>query len=132
MLRRVAIGILAALFFSSTFVLNRAMSLAGGHWVWTASLRFGYMLLFLVLLIWITSGRQALLLVWRVFREHWLFWILAGSIGFGVFYALITFSAAYAPGWVVATSIELLSRGDKPGSSRNQATGPVPQNRQPA
>jgi hypothetical protein len=47
MTRLLALGTLAALFFSSTFVLNRSMSLEGGHWVWTASLRYGWMLLFL-------------------------------------------------------------------------------------
>jgi hypothetical protein len=39
MFKLLAIGVLAALFFSSTFLLNRAMSLAGGHWVWSAGLR---------------------------------------------------------------------------------------------
>jgi drug/metabolite transporter (DMT)-like permease len=104
MVRRVGLGILSALFFSSTFVLNRAMSLAGGHWAWTSSLRFGYMLLFLVLILFFTGGWKALLDVGEVFSQHWRFWILAGSIGFGVFYALISFSAAFAPGWIVATT----------------------------
>ena len=35
MARLLSIGLLAAFFFSSTFVLNRAMSLGGGHWVWS-------------------------------------------------------------------------------------------------
>jgi len=43
----ILIGVLAALFFSSTFVLNRAMSLDGGHWVWSAGLRYFWMLGFL-------------------------------------------------------------------------------------
>lgn len=107
MVRQVALGILAALFFSSTFILNRAMSLAGGHWAWTASLRFGYMLIFLGLALLITRGRRALAEIWSIFRRDWIFWTLAGSIGFGVFYALITFSAAYAPGWVVATTWQI-------------------------
>jgi drug/metabolite transporter (DMT)-like permease len=107
MIQRVSLGILAALFFSSTFVLNRAMSLAGGHWVWTASLRFGYMLVFLVLILLVTKGKQALKAVWEVFWHNWNFWILAGSIGFGIFYALITFSAGYAAGWVVATTWQI-------------------------
>jgi len=34
------LGLLAAALFSITFVLNRAMSLEGGHWVWSASLRY--------------------------------------------------------------------------------------------
>jgi drug/metabolite transporter (DMT)-like permease len=104
MARLIALGSLAALFFSSTFVLNRAMSLQGGHWAWTASLRFGFMLIFLLLLLFFTKGRKALAEVRQVFLEHLFFWILSGSIGFGAFYALITFSSQYAAGWVVATT----------------------------
>jgi drug/metabolite transporter (DMT)-like permease len=104
MARLIVLGSLAALFFSSTFILNRAMSLHGGHWAWTASLRFGFMLLFLVLLLLLTKGREALADVQRVFLDHRWFWILSGSIGFGAFYALITFSSRYAAGWVVATT----------------------------
>ncbi|MBI5298653.1 MAG: multidrug resistance efflux transporter family protein [Chloroflexi bacterium] len=104
MTRLIALGSLAALFFSSTFVLNRAMSLQGGHWAWTSSLRFGFMLVFLAALLLITQGKKALVAVKDVFLQHWCFWILAGSIGFGVFYALITFSSQYAAGWIVATT----------------------------
>jgi len=57
MLRLVLTGILAALFFSSTFVLNRAMSLDGGHWLWTASLRYVWMLL--LLCIWLAVAGRA-------------------------------------------------------------------------
>jgi len=104
MARLITIGSLAALFFSSTFVLNRAMSLAGGHWAWTASLRFGYMLIFLILILLVTQGKKALVEVKNIFLQHWLFWIIAGSIGFGVFYSLISFSASYAAGWIMATT----------------------------
>lgn len=104
MSRLIAIGVLASLFFSSTFVLNRGMSLAGGHWAWTSSLRFGYMLIFLALILLATQGKKALVEVWEVFRQHIVFWILAGSIGFGIFYASITFSATYSAGWVIATT----------------------------
>jgi drug/metabolite transporter (DMT)-like permease len=104
MVRLLAIGILSAFFFSSTFVLNRAMSLQGGHWVWTASLRYGYM--FLMLSLWLLLTRQTHILTGAVseFRKQWLFWTIAGSIGFGLFYALLTFSATFAPAWVVATT----------------------------
>lgn len=104
MVRLVTLGLVAALFFSSTFVLNRAMSLEGVHWVWTASLRYGWMLLILCLWILVKSGPKALAAVFRVFREHWVFWLVAGTIGFGFFYAPICFSAAYAPGWVIAST----------------------------
>jgi len=107
MLRLVLTGVLAALFFSSTFVLNRAMSLEGGHWLWTASLRYGWMLVLLA--VWLsvtrrtTLGLQAL----QLYCKHWVFWTIAGSVGFGIFYALISFSASYAPGWVVAATWQL-------------------------
>jgi drug/metabolite transporter (DMT)-like permease len=107
MLRILAIGLLASLFFSSTFILNRAMSLGGGHWFWTAALRYGYMLLFLCSGL-LLSGRTATLLaLLRLFRANWRFWTLAGSIGFGLFYSLLSFSASHAPGWVVATTWQL-------------------------
>jgi drug/metabolite transporter (DMT)-like permease len=104
MLRLISIGSLAALFFSSTFVINRALSLQGGHWAWTSSLRFGFMLLMLVVILLATQGKKALVDVKDVFLKHWLFWVVSGSIGFGVFYSLITFSSQYAAGWVVATT----------------------------
>ena len=107
MLRLLALGVLSALFFSSTFVLNRAMSLAGGHWVWTASLRYGYMALFLGLWLIITGKAHLLRDVAVIFRQHWRFWIMAGSIGFGLFYATITFSSAFAAGWVVAATWQI-------------------------
>ncbi len=107
MVRLISFGMLSAAFFSSTFILNRAMSLQGGHWVWTASLRFGYMLLFLILTLLLTKGTRRLAEIARVFRQHWIFWILAGSIGFGVFYSLLCFSASYAAGWIVATTWQI-------------------------
>jgi len=104
MLRLILIGLLAGLFFSSTFILNRVMSLEGGHWIWSASLRYGYMILFLVAWFLVFKGPAALFEVLRVFFRNWIFWTLAGSVGFGLFYALICYSADHAPGWVVATT----------------------------
>ncbi len=107
MFKLLGLGVLAALFFSSTFVLSRAMSLEGGHWVWSASLRYLWMIVLLAggLLI---AGRGGLLLAaLRLLRQHWRFWLLAGSVGFGVFYAGIAFAASYAPSWVVATTWQL-------------------------
>lgn len=104
MLRLVSLGMVAALFFSSTFVLNRAMSLEGGHWVWSASLRFGYMTAFLCAWILVIRGAGRLAEIAAAFIRHWLFWVTAGSIGFGVFYSLLCFSASFAPGWIVATT----------------------------
>ncbi|TKB27056.1 multidrug resistance efflux transporter family protein [Desulfopila sp. IMCC35006] len=107
MLRLVLTGILAALFFSSTFVLNRAMSLEGGHWLWTASLRYMWMLVLLCIWLAVTGRGRLGIKALHLYLRHWLFWTIAGSVGFGVFYALISFSASYAPGWVVAATWQL-------------------------
>ena len=104
MTRLILIGVLAGLFFSSTFILNRVMSLEGGHWLWSASLRYGYMILLLALWFLVFKGPHELKKIWQVFWKNRIFWSLAGSVGFGFFYALICYSADHAPGWVVATT----------------------------
>ncbi|WP_136523539.1 DMT family transporter [Geomonas ferrireducens] len=104
MTRLILLGTCSALFFSSTFVLNRAMSLQGGHWIWTASLRYFYMFFMLGLWLALTGKSRLLKDVFTAFRSNWCFWTVAGSTGFGVFYALLTFSSSFAPGWVVATT----------------------------
>ncbi|MEW5928001.1 MAG: multidrug resistance efflux transporter family protein [Gemmatimonadota bacterium] len=104
MARLVALGVLSALFFSSTFVLNRSMSLEGGHWVWTAALRYAWMLLVLTGWLLATGGVRGVAAAWGVFRGHAAFWTVAGSVGFGAFYALAAFASAYAAGWVVAAT----------------------------
>ena len=83
------------------------MSLEGGHWVWSASLRYVFMVLFLVIVIRLFQGKKPLQALLKLFWEHWLFWMVAGSIGFGCFYALLCYSADYAPAWVVAATWQL-------------------------
>jgi drug/metabolite transporter (DMT)-like permease len=102
--RLILIGVLSAFFFSSTFVLNRAMSLQGGNWVWTASLRYAYMLAILGTWLVLAGKSRVLKAVWAAYLRNWWFWTIAGSTGFGLFYSLLTFSASFAPGWVVATT----------------------------
>ncbi|WP_029910546.1 DMT family transporter [Pelobacter seleniigenes] len=105
--RLVVLGSLSALFFSSTFIFNRAISLAGGHWFWTASLRYVWMLA-LLMLWYLCSGKMNLLgQIFGLFKRNWIFWCLTGSIGFGIFYSLIAFSSGFAPGWVVATTWQM-------------------------
>jgi len=104
MVKLLFLGIIAGAFFSSTFLLNELMSLSGGHWVWSASLRYAFMILFLLIILLYQGGAALIAQSIKLFRQHLLFWISAGSIGFGFFYALICFSADYAPGWVVAAT----------------------------
>ncbi len=104
MTKLIFLGILSGAFFSSTFILNEVMSLEGGHWVWSASLRYVFMMLFLSVIILFSGGRKQLFDVFGLFRSHYKFWIVAGSIGFGGFYSLICFSADFSPGWVIAAT----------------------------
>ncbi len=104
MLRLITLGTLAGLFFSSTFVLNRLMSLQGGHWLWSAALRYFFMVIFLGMWFVAPGSGRHLGQVWRLYLRHLWLWTLAGTIGFGCFYALITYSATYAPAWVVAAT----------------------------
>jgi len=102
MIQIILLGLVSSAFFSATFILNRAMSLSGGHWVWASSLRFVHMFFLLMILLVITKGVNHLVDAIRVFVENIQFWLLAGSIGFGIFYSMLCFSADHAPGWVIA------------------------------
>ena len=104
MTRSLFYGILAALFFSTTFLLNRVISLDGGHWLWSAVLRYGFVLLFLLVGLTLSGHHRLIIAAVSIYRQHWLFWTLTGSIGMGIFYSTICFSAAYAPSWVIAAT----------------------------
>jgi len=107
MILLISIGLLSGLFFSTTFILNRMMSLEGGHWIWSASLRYAFMILILTGFISMFKGFDATKGLIRLFLTHWKFWTLAGTIGFGGFYSLICFSADHSPGWVIAATWQL-------------------------
>jgi len=102
MIQIVLLGLVSSAFFSATFILNRTMSLSGGHWAWTSSLRFVHMFFLLMILLVITKGVNHLVDTIRIFIENIKFWLVAGSVGFGIFYSMLCFSADHAPGWVIA------------------------------
>ncbi|KGT38293.1 MAG: multidrug resistance efflux transporter family protein [Heyndrickxia faecalis] len=99
MLRPVLLGVCAAFFFAVTFVLNRSMELSGGSWIWSASLRYILMVPFLLVIVLARKNFQAL---WAEMKKHPAGWLLWSFTGFVLFYAPLCFSAAYAPGWLVA------------------------------
>lgn len=55
-MKEIALGILASLFFAVTFILNHAMEMQGGSWLWSASLRFFFMLPFYLSLSFIAKA----------------------------------------------------------------------------
>lgn len=56
MVKLILFGLLAGALFSSTFILNEFMSSAGGHWFWSASLRYLFMWLLLTVIITMQHG----------------------------------------------------------------------------
>ncbi len=107
MFRLMLLGLAAGMFFSATFILNRVMSLEGGHWYWSAALRYAYMIAFLGGALRICKGEKYFRRVLAEFKRNGLFWVVSGSIGFGGFYSLLCFAADYSPGWVVATTWQM-------------------------
>lgn len=107
MFRLMLLGLAAGMFFSATFILNRAISLEGGHWYWSAALRYAYMIAFLGMGIRACKGGEYFRRVLTELKQNLFFWVVSGSTGFGGFYALICFAADHSPGWVVATTWQM-------------------------
>lgn len=98
-MRPIILGVLAAFFFAATFVLNRVMEVSGGSWIWSASLRYIFMIPFLlIIVIWRGNLKQLL----EVMREKPVAWLWWSFVGFGLFYAPLCFATVYSPGWLVA------------------------------
>ncbi|MCK6256130.1 multidrug resistance efflux transporter family protein [Fictibacillus sp. KIGAM418] len=98
-MRPVIVGICSAFFFAFTFVLNRLMELSGGSWIWSASLRYFFMVPFLLIIVMLRGNLGQLMQTMKEQTKSWLLWSL---VGFGLFYAPICFAAAYEPGWLIA------------------------------
>ncbi|MFC4320546.1 DMT family transporter [Litchfieldia salsa] len=98
-MKAILIGIISSVFFAVTFILNRSMELAGGSWLWSSSLRYFFMIPFLIIIVMIRGNLGVLLKDIRVNPKIWIIWSV---VGFGLFYAPITLAAASGPGWLVA------------------------------
>lgn len=103
-MRPILIGLLGALFFSFAFVFNRSMELAGGSWIWSSSLRFYFML---IILLFVVKGKRGTVRVLQHIKQAPVPWIIWSTVGFGIFYAMLTFPTMYAPGWLVAATFQL-------------------------
>jgi drug/metabolite transporter (DMT)-like permease len=100
----VAIALASALFFTATYVLNRAMASGGGHWAWSASLRY---LLTLPMLAAVMPWQGGFAPVWRALRAHPFVWLGWSGVGFALFCVCLTWAAAFAPSWLVAGTFQL-------------------------
>ena len=98
-MKPIVLGIFAALFFAVTFVVNALMDASGGHWIWSASLRYIFMIPFLLLIVFLRGNLSLLFREMANNKKQWLLW---SFVGFGLFYAPLCFAAAYSPGWLIA------------------------------
>ena len=70
-------GILGALFFAFTFIFNRSMNLAGGSWMWSASLRYLFSLPMMAVLVWQKGELKGVLSAIARSPWTWLLWSTA-------------------------------------------------------
>lgn len=104
MKRALIYGILASFFFAFTHVFNRSMHLSGGYWMWSASLRYLATLPFLAAIVWRERGFR------RLFQEigqNMGPWFLWSTVGFGLFYASLTYASQFGTSWFVSASFQI-------------------------
>lgn len=92
-------GILASFFFAFTFVLNSSMNTGGGNWMWSSALRYIFMLPMLYLIV---LKQNKVSRVMKSIKENLFQWLIWSTIGFGMFYAPLTFASIYGESWLVA------------------------------
>jgi drug/metabolite transporter (DMT)-like permease len=103
-MKAIILGVLASFFFAFTFVLNRAMDLEGGSWIWSASLRY----VFMVPLLWgIVAARGNVGNLFTVMSKNWKSWVLWSFVGFVLFYAPLSFASSFGPGWLIASTWQI-------------------------
>ncbi|MEI4769953.1 multidrug resistance efflux transporter family protein [Psychrobacillus sp. FJAT-51614] len=98
-MREILLGVLASLFFAVTFILNRSMEISGGSWLWSSSLRYFFMVPFLLIIVGYRKGISTTFKEVKASPSTWLIW---SFVGFVLFYAPLTFAAAYGPGWLIS------------------------------
>jgi drug/metabolite transporter (DMT)-like permease len=96
--KAIVLGLFSSLFLSSGLIVNSLNAYHGGSWAWTASLRY---LLLLPLLTAIVAMRGRLKQLITVFKQIPLTFLVWGNLGFGCYYALLSFAIKMAPGWLV-------------------------------
>lgn len=102
-LKAVALALCSALFFTLTYVLNRAVVSGGGHWQWAVIMRYLITLPLLAVVLPTQGGLGALP---HELRRHPRYWLLWSGIGFVLFGIPLTWAASSGPSWLVAGSFQ--------------------------
>ena len=80
------------------------MEISGGSWLWSASLRYFFMVPFLIAIV---AYRKGLRDTGKAMASKPLPFFGWSIVAFVLFYAPLTFSAAYSPGWLLAGTWQL-------------------------
>ena len=104
MKKSLLLGILASFFFAFTFLLNRSMNLSGGYWLWSACLRYLFMLPMLGIILYRNNG---IMITIREIKKNIWGWLLWSTVGFGLFYAPLTLSSVFGSSWLAAASWQI-------------------------
>ena len=76
----------------------------GGYWMWSAGLRY----LFMLPMSWILASRfGGAVKVLKEVKRHPCPWFLWSTVGFGLFYAPLTWASVYGESWFVAATWQL-------------------------
>ncbi len=102
-LTAMALALMSALFFSMTYVLNRASAVDGGHWAWMAALRYLITLPLMLVLMPFQGGAGPVLRA--IAAQPWA-WLRSGAVGFVLFYCMLSFAASSGPSWLVAGTFQ--------------------------
>lgn len=102
-LAAVGVALCASLFFTLTYVLNRAAADQATHWAWIAALRYLITLPLMLPLLPFQGGAGPVL---RAIRAHPWPWLRCSIIGFGLFYGMLAFAASSGPSWLVAGTFQ--------------------------
>ena len=103
-MKEIWIGILSSLFFAVTFILNRSMELSGGSWLWSSSLRYFFMVPFLIGIVAYSKGFTPMK---KEIKNKPIPFFIWSVVAFVFFYAPLTYAAAYSPGWLLAGTWQL-------------------------
>lgn len=93
------LGILAAFFFSTTFIINRKMGIEGGYWLWSAILRHFFIFLCFFIFFGIKNQIRPVIKEIKLNLSAWFLW---SNIGFVIFYTFLCFASQFGPSWLIA------------------------------
>src|SRR6185437_7082128 len=80
------------------------MELSGGSWLWSSSLRYFFMVPFLIAIV---AYRKGFAPMKKEMKEKTVPFFVWSVVAFVLFYAPLTYAAAFSPGWLLAGTWQL-------------------------